>query len=294
MKINVITVCYNESIFIEYQYKLLKKFLQNDFSFYIYDNSPDDFNISNDIKTICEKHNLNYTRIPQQKIRGDASVEAGRSLDFAIDHNIQNFYSDYGLILDSDMFLVKPLNFMNRINSDFVGVKQVRDHVFYYNNQLCFLNFKKLIDFDKCKKFYPGAIDSIMCDCGGYLYYYFTKNTNITHSGFEKIICSGTITDRDIDNKGFIKKIDLVEFINNDEKLKNFYKREIEISYLNGTKNPITGPKSNYGVSEGTAFSEIFDETFLHFRAGSNWIGHTEKTRIERKQNLFNYFDSIL
>ena len=49
MNINVITVCYNEPIFIEYQYKLLKKYLQNNFSFYVYDNSPNEFKISNDV-----------------------------------------------------------------------------------------------------------------------------------------------------------------------------------------------------------------------------------------------------
>ena len=287
MKLSVITVAYNQPEFILYQYKLLKKFLQNNFTFYIYDNS-NTIDINNEITNICSKNNIIQITIPRNRngIEEDASIGAGQSLDFSIKHNIENYNPDFGLILDSDMFLIKKYNFVENLISDYVGLPQAIDHIRYYNNQLAMLNFKKLKDFEKYPKYLPGIIEGVRCDCGCYLYEYFNKNKNITHNGLTTNIHSAQVN---------LQNIDSYDLLCNNNNLYNYYKNEIQICI--DTKSEFESSKRPYDITKykDVSFSElIFDDTFLHFRAGSNWINHDESYTKNRKQNLFDYFNKIL
>lgn len=285
MKLSVITVAYNEPEFISYQYKLLNKFLQNDFTFYVYDNS-NTTKINNEITKICFENNIRHIKISRNRDGSevDASIGAGYSLDFSIKHNIENYNPDFGLVLDSDMFLIKKYNFIENLTSDYVGLPQVVDHVKYYNNQLAMLNFKQLKDFEKKPKYLPGIIEDVRCDCGCYLYEYFNENKSISHHGLSTDIYSALVN---------LENIDSYEILHNNNNLYNYYKNEIQICI--DTKLALESTKRPSCKYKDASFSELIsDGTFLHFRAGSNWIQHNELYTKKRKENLFDYLNKIL
>jgi hypothetical protein len=172
------------------------------------------------------------------------------------------FSPDYMLILDSDMFLYDSLEISSYMGDyDFIGIYQTRGDVFYYTNQLCMVNVNKCQNFKDEVKFLPGEIRGNMTDCGGFLFEYINKY-GVTH--------------RDLDNKihsGMISKENLEQSLINRDILKSFF--------INDTD-----------IMGGKSFSEVFD-SFLHFRAGSNWINFGGGIPEKRESNLFELFNKI-
>lgn len=257
MKLSVVVVAFNMPEFIEIQYLLLKKYLLNDFDLFIYNNS-DQNDISNNIQNECARINLQCINVPQNIFTGsDASHRAGKSLDYAINHNMVNYPGyTHMMILDSDMFLAGDFDIIESLgDSDIMGIYQQREHVFYYTNQLIFANLQNLPNFEVENKFLPGIIDGQGTDCGGYLYEYINKY-NIKHSAVVNNIHSGKI------NSSNISEIEKV-FV-------DYFEKEIEIM-------------------DGNSFSEYFSSVFLHFRAGSNWINFDNNIKNKRNSLLFEF-----
>jgi hypothetical protein len=257
--VSVITTVYNKPEFIDIQFKLLKKNLLDNFTYTVYDNSDNSL-IKQQIIKVCSDYNINYVSIPQNIHKNyDPSSKAGQSLDWAISHNVNNIKSEKMMILDSDMFLIEPTSFDSEIlNYDIVGIYQERDHVFYYTNQLVFLNLKNLPNFINVPKFLPGVIDGKNTDCGGYLYNYINEN-NVKHKNIDYRNHSGTI------NKSNLNL------------LPDYF-----IDYFSQELNFME-----------KSFAETFSK-FLHFRAGSNWINFDKNLQEKREKNLINYINKIL
>lgn len=257
MKISVIVVAFNMPDFIQPQFDLLNKYLLNDFDLFVYNNSNNEL-VSNRIKEVCDNIGINCISIPQYIFeRNDPSYRAGKSLDYAINHNITT-YNDYShmMLLDSDMFLVSDFDINEYLdNYDLMGIHQERGHVFYYTNQLVFANLSNLINFEKEVKFLPGVIDGQSTDCGGYLFNYINKY-NIKHKGITDNKHSGEINHLNIENV--------------DNNFIEYFKNEINIL-------------------DGNSFAEYFGGKFLHFRAGSNWIGFSSDITTKRNSILFKF-----
>lgn len=263
MEVSVVTVVYNKPEFIKFHKLLLEKFLKNDFDYFVYDNSDNDSD-SNRIRQTCSSLGVKYHRIPQNIFHGGGdSYRAGLSLDYSIKNNLENYESDFMLILDSDMFLYKDLEIKEYIgDTGLMGIYQTRGDVFYYTNQLCVVNLSKCHNFKDEVKFLPGEIRGNMTDCGGFLFEYINKY-GITNKDIPSKIHSGTMNDSNIKT-----------LLENREELKEFFETDI---HLMG----------------GKSFSEVFDP-FFHFRAGSNWINFGIDISKERELNLFNLFDRLL
>ncbi len=267
MKISVLTVVFNKPEFIQYQYLLLKKYLKNEFDFFVYNNSNDP-KLKEEIKQVCEINSIKYYEVPQEiQSPNTPSHRAGISLDYSIKHNIQNYNTENLIVLDSDMFIIDYFDFEKEVDSDFKGIKQKRNHVYYYTNQLFFAKIKNLQKFDKAIKFPPGNIDGVNTDCGGYLYYYFNGNKNIIHKDLNQMINSQTLTSEDIEKS---------EIFASDENLKKYFLKETEM--FQDKKN----------------FSEIYQSKFLHFRAGSNWINIEQEKNQSRQENLFDLLSYLI
>ena len=47
-------------------------------------------------------------------------------------------------------------------------------------------------------------------------------------------------------------------------------------------------------ILNGNSFSEIFDNSFIHLKAGSNWMGHNNEIANQRESNLFSFLQNRL
>ncbi len=262
MKISVIIVSYNTPNLIKPQYLLLKKYLINKFDYFVYNNSSDP-GISESIKKECYDIGIKCIDIPQDIFSSnDVSFRAGKSLDYSIKHNIENFpeYS-HMMILDSDMFLIKEFDMINFMgNSSMMGISQSRNLVFYYTNQLFFSDLRKLENFKNETKFLCGIVSGERTDCGGYLYEYINKYS-ISHSGIENNRHSGTIESSNIESI--------------EEEFKDYFLKEIDLL-------------------GGKSFAEYFGGSFLHFRSGTNWINFEEGIHQKRNSLLLEYLNKRL
>ena len=195
--ISIITVAFNRPEFIEWQYKLLKKYLKGKFIYSVYNNSPN-AQIGNEIHQSCKQLQLDCFNVPQNLCPTDgASLRAGTSLDYAIKHNVEHYNNRYMLILDSDLFLVNHLNPLDRLKGNhLLGMTQQKQTLFYYSNQLILADILNLPNFINEKKFPPGTINDEACDCGAFLFNYIKKN-KIKHVGLNKK-GSGSIKEKDL------------------------------------------------------------------------------------------------
>ena len=265
-KILVISVYYNQEGFLDLQLRALKKYLKNEFQFCFFDNSHEGMLRIRDLR----EDNFRYYRVPQNIFTGGgASTRAGQSLDYAIKKSFEDFSDLNGvIILDSDMFPVKELIFEDFMGEkDFTGIIQHRGKVFYYNNQLVGIKRNSVSDWRNFS-FDTATVEGEATDCGGPLYYFFGTNSNLTR----KDVIGIHSNQLEIGNP---HRWNEIQEIDNDGKLESFFRADCD---LNSGKN----------------FSEMYDSTFLHFRAGSNWINFGENIKNPREKNLYNYLNTIL
>lgn len=256
MSLICFTVCYNRPRYIPYQYECLKKFIDVPFEYIVFDNSPDN-SLHNEFSRITHYLGIRHVRIPQDihNIQ-DPSNRAGKSLDYAIQYMYENMeFRGVVMLNDSDLFLTNSYNPITRLGeNDFIGLKGK-----HYINQFFIANFNKLNSIRNLS-FLPCVIDGVNYDCGGLTIKYFDEHPEIKHSSITQH-SSGTFNASNIDSAP--------------DKLRDYLKEEIKIF--------------DSGDYAGKAFSEIFDESFIHLRSGSNWYGHNDKITFNREDNLFTF-----
>lgn len=251
----ITTVAYNKPKFIEYQYRSFKKFIQNDFEYVVFNNA-DNPDIKKEIDDACNSINVTVKDVLHNS--GGDSVRAGYSLNFAIRDTKEVFGDCNLLVIDSDIFLLGEYNLESAVNKyDFVGRYWNVEHLFYYTNHFIHLNLSKLPNIQDID-FLPVTIDDIALDCGGKLYYYFRDNPEVSH-GYIKTVPRSYITHKNMEKYTNLK---------NNTLLMDFFRKECDIF--------------------GDNFSEVFQDVFVHLRAGSNWIGIDSTKQFDRESNIFN------
>lgn len=283
--ISVLCATFNQPKFLEYQYELSKKFIQDDFEFFVYDNSTDS-NLTNQFSDICKNNHIKYFKVPSNG--GNPSQRAGFSLNYAIEHNYNNYNQNIA-VLDSDLFPVSKINFskylhevdiygrgqirpiLSQAGSDYEihkslfnevkknynglckGVKEIDyKHIYYFTNQYVVLNMQNLKGFNSNDRFLPGSVNGIVGDCGVYLHDYIVKNST-THQSIN---------------------IEYMPDVKKDSNIYHYAKNELAI------------------LENG--YSELFDKSLLHFRSGSNWQGHSNQMQSERLKNLHSLLEGFL
>ena len=267
MTLLVISVGFNRPSYLPYQYELLKKFMTQPFSYMFFDNSVTESITTKFINT-CKYLNISYTRIPQNiHTSHGISDRAGKSLDYAIQH-IYNVMQFRGIVMinDSDLFLLKPFDPITKLGTKPI-IGRSHKNVYYLNHpeqtEICKLNYYTnqyvILNFDilpniQDLSFMPGIVEGVNVDCGGKIHTYL-KNNGIEYCPVTDIPHSG-VTKYTID--------DICDDI-----VKPYFNKELE-----------THEKS---------VSEIFDDSFLHLRMGSNWNNDTEIHHEYREDNLFTF-----
>lgn len=277
----IVTAVVNNPIFIEIQYYTLKKYFQGEYEFIVFNDAksfPDftngnDITIKTEIQNICNKLNITCINIDNEhhKQNTNAAVRCSDSMNYILQYQKNN--PDKYLLLDSDMFLVDYFDINKYSNFDCAIVLQSRNHhkINYFWNGIYYFDITKmknleLLNWNCC----------IYCDVGGMMQEWLKKqmvNTNMPNT--DEIRHTNNLYH--INNTYFIKHLwscswDINEFpinLKDNTKLINFLKNDIR-------------------NVNGKFFCEIYDDVFLHYRAGGNWQNEGLELHKSLSQKLKN------
>lgn len=242
--LNIQTAVVNNPKFIELQEMTLKKFVQGDYKFTVFNDAkgfPDNSNFGDStlrkkISTLCSKLNVECVDISNEHHRQltNPSQRTANSVNYMLNEFQLKNRGKY-LVLDSDMFLVGNLKTDYYDDYDCAIVEQDRNVRYFWNGLYYFntnrLQNENLLNWD-C---YPGP------DTGGAM----TDWLKIQEETRKKEIyyIDHLISCRwDSNNFPFTLNSKILDFCKNDVRNKN----------------------DKY-------WSEIYDKKYLHYRAGGNW-----------------------
>ena len=311
--IYIYTICYNTPKFVKYQYLLLKKFIENDFKYIVYNNtctntkdgkiyiSEDDKYNDNELNLICKEYNIENIKIPSELYgvpfenslyysNNDPSTRAGISIDYAT-KDLLNKYdkNNIFLLLDNDLFLLNNFNiveFMKNISlSSRLQYRKEEKLVKYINNHIVIFNTNKIDNnlFDRYFSFKPDIIEENVCDCGANTYYIIKDLNDYSYINWYNKLLS---------NIGYESSLYGLDTFSYDDFNINFY-NSLNINlknYLDNEKN-ILGV--SYNLSE-IIKSDNNDTIFLHLKAGTNWNNIDLLKKNNRENNLFNFLNILI
>ncbi len=258
----VITSVVNNPIFIQIQHYTLKKYLKCDYEFIVFNDAksfPDysnggDVTIKNTIEEMCKNLDIKCINIPnnQHTTCQCAAIRCAESMNFIL--NYQKQYPDKYLLLDSDMFLIHDFNLSDFEKYDCAVVLQSRNNcqTNYIWNGIYYFDFTKMKNIDilnwNCKS---------GCDVGGMMEHWLRLQTNKIPNT-DEIRYSNNIFHND--NIYYMKHLwscswnetEIPETLKSNERLIQFIKLD---------------PRNQ----NGKFYCEIYDNKFLHYRAGGNW-----------------------
>lgn len=264
----IVTAVVNNPIFIEIQYYTLKKYFKGDYEFIVFNdakNFPDftngnDITIKSQIQDICSKLNITCINIPNKnhETNTNASERTADSMNYILEYQKNN--PDKYLLLDSDMFLVDYFDIDKYSEYDCAIVLQNRysnvdGHLInYFWNGIYYFDMTKMQNKELLNwNCVPGT------DTGGMMEEWLKKQIGDTPLPDINELRWGGKFSRHSNNIYFIQHLwsytwdisELPENLKND-KLILFLQKD-----LRNQNNKF--------------FCEIYDDTFLHYRAGGNW-----------------------
>jgi hypothetical protein len=302
--IYIYTVCYNTPEFILYQYKLFKKYINNNFEYIVFNNTQTDLRLSNTNTTnnnilvnICEINKITYIDIPPNILVGcnqDASTRCGIAIDFATQYMLKTYInSDINteplfFLIDADAFLITEFDIKEFMyNCKLSGRYQYRINTSnqknnYITNQLVIYKPKSFTDSQlQCLSFKPGIFNNNLCDCGGSINYILSTIDNKEFKNWKNFLFSdmgnriqssgGNVSTLEHYNMDYIKY--LIHDINN---------------YI---KSDTLLLKNQFPFCEILVHDKNYQLQFLHLRAGTNWINYDIN---KRKQLLYNLLNKLL
>ena len=272
------------TIFIEAQYLSLKKFINTDFEYIVFNDAKNFNDITNnndstvkkkvidkckELNIKCINHDNDYHINMKSSSFRHASI-----LKKMLDYQLNN-PDDY-LYIDNDMFLIDyfDINIYNKHNSAIVLQHRINNDfdINYIWPGLCYFSIniknKNLLNWDLAHG----------CDTGGMMrtWLLYQNDSSIFPSTLN-LRNSKNIHEYNTENIYFIKHLwastwdieELPKNIKNNIKLINLLKSD--------TRN------KNNKIS-----CELYDEKFLHYRGGSNWDSNVDIEFINNLINIFN------
>ena len=258
----IVTAVVNNPVFIEIQYYTLQKYMKCDYEFIVFNDAksfPDysnggDISINNSIQELCKKLNIQCINIPNLHhiTQQDAALRCADSMNFILEYQKRN--QDKYLLLDSDMFLVDNFDLSEYEKYNCAIVLQSRNNfqTNYFWNGIYYFDFNKMNNLQllnwNCK---PG------CDVGGMMeQWLYTQTKNIPNT--DEIRHTNKVFHND--DIYYIKHLWSCSY-NENEIPENLQTNTKLIHFIK------TDPRNQ----NGKFFCEIYDNKFLHYRAGGNW-----------------------
>lgn len=254
----VFTYAFNRPDFIKIQHDTLEEFLLDDYKFIVFNDAKDP-KLEKQIEDMCAQLNIQCIRIPQEihsrpylprlarEDRQHPSVRNCNVVQYSL--NTVGFdHDDIVILLDSDMFLVKPFSAREFMQGySLAGLNQCKGHVEYLWIGLVFLDMKNLPNKNTLT-FNCGEVDGYAVDAGGHSHNYMKKNPGalvryIHHQYSGRLrcpACESTHQPRCAHNTAKLKEI-------------GFEPHEINL------------------FESDSNLEFLHNNTFLHYRSGSNW-----------------------
>ena len=273
----VVTAVVNNPIFIQIQYYTLKRHMKCNYEFIVFNDAKGfsdysnggDVNIRQQIEETCKKLNIPCINIPNQQHihQTDAAVRCADSMNFILAYQKQ--YPDKYLLIDSDMFLIDSFYETDYADYDCGIVLQSRENfkIHYFWNGLYYFDFNKmknlpLLNWNCCQS----------CDVGGMMQQWLKVQTKNIPNADEIRFTNNTFHKDDI---YYIKHLwsctwdesEIPENLKTNNKLLEFLK---------------TDPRNH----NGKFYCEIYDNKFLHYRAGGNWEKRNMLTHVNLSLKL--------
>ena len=283
----IVTAVVNNPTFIEIQYNTLKKFFKGEYEFIVFNDAksfPDFTNggnttIKNSIEMLCNKLEITCINIPneQHKNNKKASIRTADSMTFILNYQKQN--PDKYLLLDSDMFLIDYFDINKYSQYDCAIVLQSRNDskINYFWNGIYYFDMTKMKNLDLLNwSCCPG------CDTGG-----------MTQEWLQK-----QMKDKPIPNTDEIRWKNKLFHTNNIYFIKHLWSCSWDITELPTNiieSSPIIDfIKNDPRNSNNKFFCEIYDNVFLHYRAGGNWMNEGMDLHYNLSNNLYRSIQKCL
>lgn len=283
----IVTAVVNNPTFIEIQYNTLKKFFKGEYEFIVFNDAksfPDFTNggnttIKNSIEMLCNKLEITCINIPneQHKTNSNAAIRCADSMTFILDYQKKN--PDKYLLLDSDMFLIDYFDINKYSQYDCAVVLQSRNNfkVNYFWNGIYYFDMTKMKNLDLLNwTCCPG------CDVGGMMQEWLQKQ----------------MKDKPIPNTDEIRWKNKLFHTNNIYFIKHLWSCSWDITELPTNlieSSPIIDfIKNDPRNSNNKFFCEIYDNVFLHYRAGGNWMNEGMDLHYNLSNNLYRSIQKCL
>ena len=177
--IDIVTVAFNNETWIEYQIKLIRKYIHDKHvTFIVADNSSNPEKRKS-ISALCRKYNTGYISVPKNMIakHPGGSYAHGTTLNWIYSNVIRLRKPDIFGFLDHDLFPIAPVSIREKLgDKDFYG--SPRGEVYWWLwAGLCFFRFDKVkaLPLD----FIPYIEHKTYLDTGGANYPILYKNYNL-------------------------------------------------------------------------------------------------------------------
>jgi hypothetical protein len=267
----IVTAVVNNPDFIEIQYYTLKKYCKFDYDFIVFNDAKDfpdftndgDITIKKQIQDMCQKLNIECINIPNNNHKKEKcdNTRVADSMNYILKYQKKN--PDKYLLLDSDMFLIDDFDINKYSQYDCAILLQSRNNltIEYFWNGVYYFDITKMKDLELLN-WNCTALCGTVCDTGGAMQKWLKKHKEISPIYFIKHMASGQWDMCDFRCPNHLKNnTKLIDFLENDVRNKN-----------------------------GKFFCEIYDNVFLHYRAGGNW----EKRGLETHKILTNKLKNAL
>lgn len=167
-KLFVVTVAFNEHELVELHHRSLKKYLRDDYEYFVIDNSTKE-DETRETKAYCLKERVNYVRLPKNP-GIDGSIHHGLGLNWTYQNIIKRYKPARFGFIDFDLYLTREINITSHLDhADAWGILTERrrpflpflPHMFYFWIGLAFFRAERFHKND------PNFLPAWGVDTGG-------------------------------------------------------------------------------------------------------------------------------
>lgn len=180
MSIKIYTYAYKRSDFLYMQYKTFKKFMEEDFEYFVFDTTHDnDMAMSKDIMKACQDVGAVYVRVLNRN-HNTPNESHAHAINWSYLNYALRDKLDYLLFVDFDVFLIGKFSVSDFMSGyDMAGIPQSRGaKINYLWPGLLFLDMVHLPQKETIDLF-CGQVDGVNVDSGGQLSIYMREHPTL-------------------------------------------------------------------------------------------------------------------
>jgi hypothetical protein len=273
-KVLIITHSYNRPDFIEFQYKTFEKFLLDDYEYVVFNDAPKE-PMKSQIDDVCKKYGIRYFRVPQEMHTTGEWPRNRRHVNgirYALDI-IGYDHDGPVVILDSDMFLIRPLSIEKRLGDNHILSETRTDYpgpITWLWPGISILAMNKLPE-KRTISYDCGPVDGCFYDSGACTYNYLKQHPEL------KVEYMTSLWSYQLFLGDRHRSISETISVTTQEKISAYTHygfNEKEIKFL---------------LNKPDTFEFYLDNNFLHYREGTNYGSHTQEY-VDRKTRIFKEF----